>query len=158
VAIVILPLKLRFRGARYVTHVRFFVSKDLLRERSSECGNGGRTSARWKVCNIDVNWALGPRHDRACPPSDFGACSSLRANQIRLGVPSGFTMRASLATCHVAYILPLRGGACCLSLLDEYLELSLHGFGTFEIENDVLLINAKQIAYKCRMDKERGSL
>lgn len=103
-AIVILLLKLRFRSAQYVTHVQFFVSKDLLRERSSECGNGGRT-ARWKVCNIDVNWAVGPRNDRACPPSDFGACSSLRANQIRLGVPSGFTMRASspLAMSHTFY-------------------------------------------------------
>ena len=34
------------------------------------------------------------------------------------------------------------GGDCRLPLLDECLELSLHGFGTFEIENDVLLINA----------------
>jgi hypothetical protein len=77
------------------------------------------------------------------PPLDFGACSSLRANQIRLGVPSGFTIRASLATCHVAYILLLRGGACGLSLLDKYLELSLHSFSTFEIKNNILLINAK---------------
>jgi hypothetical protein len=45
--------------------------------------------------------------------------------------------------CHCR-IQPLRqGGACCLSLLDECLELSLHGFGTFEIENNILLINAQ---------------
>jgi hypothetical protein len=54
--------------------------------------------------------------------------------------------------------LPQLVQAVTLSLLDDCLELSLHGFGTFEIENDVLLTNAQQIVYRCRMDKGRGSL
>jgi hypothetical protein len=35
------------------------------------------------------------------------------------------------------------GGDCRLLLLDKCLKLSLHGFGTFEIENNDLLINAQ---------------
>jgi hypothetical protein len=40
----------------------------------------------------------------------------------------------------------------------SWYEVSLHGFGTFEVENDVLLINAQQLVHRCRMDKGRGSL
>jgi hypothetical protein len=50
------------------------------------------------------------------------------------------------------------GGTCCLLLLHEHLESSLHGFGTFGIENDILLISTQQIVYKCGMDKGGDSL
>ena len=45
------------------------------------------------------------------------------------------------------------GGTCCLLLLHEHLESSLHGFGTFRIDNDILLISTQQIFHKCGMDK-----
>jgi hypothetical protein len=44
--IVILLLKLRFRGAQYVSYVRFFVSRDLL--------NGGRSAGMAEgLCEIE---------------------------------------------------------------------------------------------------------
>jgi hypothetical protein len=70
------------------------------------------------------------------------------ANQIRLGLLLASRWKLLAIVAYSAPFLSITTG--------EYLELSLHGFGTFEVENDVLLINAKQFVYRYRMDKGRG--
>ena len=54
---------------------------------------------------------------------------------------------------HVASICG-NGGTCCLLILHEHLESSLHGFGTFGIENDILLISTQHIIISVGWTKE----